>query len=139
MTPLLRILLAPIALALPVIAMLFADAIMRGWRRIASRYAADTVIEGAARQDGMVGGTAIIQLRGLLRAAVTDDGLFLTAPAFMRFTHPPLLIPWTHIAVREEQRRLGVPILTLSIGRLHMGFITLRGGVAGEVMERIGR
>jgi hypothetical protein len=139
MTPLVKILLAPIVLALLVIGMLFADAVMRGWRRIASRYPADTVIEGAARQDGMVGGTAIIQLRGLLRAAATDEGLFLTPPRFMRFTHRPLLIPWTHITVREEQRRLGVPILTLSIGRLHLGFITLRGGVAGEVLERIGR
>jgi hypothetical protein len=52
-------------------------------------------------------------------------------------THRPLLIPWTHVTVREEQRRLGVPILTLSIGRMHLGFITLRGGVAGDVLERV--
>jgi hypothetical protein len=85
----------------------------------------------------MVGGTAIIQLRGLLRAAATDGGLFIAPPGLMRMTHRPLLIPWTHVTVREEQRRLGVPILTLSIGRMHLGFITLRGGVAGDVLERV--
>lgn len=138
MSPLVNILLAPVALALLVAGMLFVDASMSGWRRMAARYATDADIAGAARQDGLVGGTAIIQLRGLLRTAATDDGLYVAPPGFMRLTHRPLLIPWTHIAVRREQRRLGVPILTLSIGRLHLGFITLRGGVAGEVLERIG-
>lgn len=137
MTPLVKILLAPVALALLVIGMLFVDAAMRGWRRMASRYATDADITDATRQDGMVGGSAIIQLRGLLRAAATDQGFFIAPPGFMRFTHRPLLIPWTHITVREEQRRLGVPILTLSIGRMHLGFITLRGGLAGEVLERV--
>lgn len=132
-------LLAPVALAFLILALLWTDAGMRGWRRLASRFTASGEPMGATRQDGDVGGTGIIQLRGLLRAAVSDRGLYLAPPRPMRLTHRPLLIPWDQISVRDDRRRLGVPILTLSIGRVHVGFVTLRGGVAGAVLDRISR
>jgi hypothetical protein len=127
----------PVALVLLILGLLFADSSMRGWRRIAARFATDRPIDGANRQDGNVGGTAIIQLRGLLRAAATGRGLYIAPPRIMQLTHRPLLVPWEHVTLREEQTRLGVPILTLSIGRVHLGFVTLRGGVAGDVLERL--
>ena len=131
------ILIAPVALAALIAGLLYADAMTRGWRRIASRCAAPGERPDAARQDGAVGSSALLQLRGLLRAAATDEGLYIATPRWLRFTHPPLLIPWNQMSVREEQRRLGVPTVTLSVGRMHLGFITLRGGVAGDVLERL--
>lgn len=138
MSALLPILLALPALAAPLTGLLLGDTTARGWRRIASGFAAGRDVDGVTRQDGAVGNTGILQLRGLLRAAATADGLYLAPPRPMRMTHRPLLIPWDQMSVRSEQRRLGVPVLTLSIGRVHLGFVTLRGGVAGDVLERLG-
>jgi hypothetical protein len=132
-------LLAPVALAILVFALLWTDAGMRGWRRLATRFATTVEPPDARHQDGSIGEVGILQLRGLLRAAAPTDGLYLAPPRFMRRTHRPLLIPWDQLVVREEVRRVGVPILTLSVGRVHAGFVTLRGGIAGDVLERMGR
>ncbi len=137
MDTLLPIVLAPVALGVLVLALLWVDAGLRGWRRLAARFGVAGEAPPAVRQDGTVGGAGIIQLRGLLRAAVSDAGLYITPPQPMRLTHRPLLIPWNQIAIREERRRLAVPLLTLSVGRVHLGYITLRGGVAGEVVEHV--
>lgn len=137
MSSILPFALAPVLLLLLVAILLVVDSRMRGWHRMAGRFRATAPDPDAPRQDGTVGAVGILQLRGLIRAHATTDGLFVAAPRLIRLTHPPLLIPWEQISIRDEQRRLGVPILRLSIGRLHVGFITLRGGVAGDVLGRL--
>ena len=135
----LLLLQAVLLLTALVLILMWVDAGTRGWRRIAAHFTAppDARNMPTQRQDGSVGRTGLIQLRGLLRAGVSDAGLYITPPRPMRLTHRPLLIPWDQITVREEQRLLGSPLLTLSIGRIHVGFVTLRGGLAGQVLERV--
>ncbi len=130
---------AALALALIGLAALWIDAGRRGWRRIASRFASAGPPPGSRPlpQIGRVGTAGLVQMRGLLLAAATDEGLYLAPPRPMQLTHRPLLIPWDQITVRDEQRRLGILLLTLSIGRVHLGFVFLRGGVAADVVERV--
>jgi hypothetical protein len=122
-------------------ALLALDARMRGWRRMAGRFRATAVPAGVEllRQDAEIGSVGLLQLRGLFRAAATDDGMFLAAPSLLARTHPPLLIPWDQLALRDDRTRLGMRIVRLSVGRVHAGFITLRGGIAEDVWTRLGR
>ena len=119
--------------------LLVADARMRGWRRMAAKFGTgeEPFDVTPVRQDGEIGSVGLLQLRGLFRAAANDDGLFLAAPRLIARTHPPLLIPWDQLALREDQTLLGTRIVRLSVGRVHLGFITLRGGIAGEVRDRL--
>jgi hypothetical protein len=122
------------------VTILLLDARARGWRRLAGKFRTGGPPGAAAlvRQDANVGSAGILQLRGLFRAAVTDDGLYFAAPAALWRTHPPLLIPWDQLALRHDRTRLGMRIVRLSVGRVHLGFLTLRGGVAQDVWDRLG-
>jgi len=121
-------------------AVLWLDARLRGWRRLARRFRVPGPPPGAppARQHGDVGGgIGLFSLNMFLRAGVYDEGLFLAAPALFRHTHPPLLVPWSQITLREDQSRLGARTIRLSIGRVHAGYVQLRGGIAAEVRSRL--
>jgi len=135
-----RILTAFFLLGLLFTAVLWLDARLRGWRRLAKRFSAPGPPPGTrpARQHGDVGGgVGLFSLGRFLSAGAYDEGLFIAAPALLRHTHPPLLIPWSQITLREEQSRLGARIIRLSIGRVHAGCIHLRGGIAAEVRTRL--
>ncbi|MCI0435599.1 MAG: hypothetical protein L0271_18435 [Gemmatimonadetes bacterium] len=140
MTFVIRIVSALFVAGVLVTGVLWLDAHLRGWRRIARRFRTAAPPAGVTpiRQQGDVGGgVGLFNLHLFLRAAVCDDGLFMAAPSFFRHSHPPILVPWSHISLREDQTRLGSRTVRLSIGRVHLGFITLRGGIAGEVRERV--
>jgi hypothetical protein len=120
--------------------MLLLDAQVRGWRRLAAKFrvSGPPAHVEPMRQDADVGSAGVLQLRGLYRAAATEDGLYFAAPALLWRTHPPLLVPWDQLTLRDDRTRLGMRVVRLSIGRVHLGFITLRGGVAQDVWHRLG-
>lgn len=122
------------------VTLLLLDARVRGWSRLASKFRTAGAPAGAelVRQDADVGSAGLLQLRGLFRAAVTDEGLYFSAPTLLWRTHPPLLLPWDQLSLRDDRTRLGMRIVRLSVGRVHLGFITLRGGVAADVWRRLG-
>ncbi len=63
---------------------LFLDAHMTGWHRLATRFPAAAEPPNVyRRQNGGVGAFGLIQLRGLLRAAPDQRGLYLAFPRFL--------------------------------------------------------
>ena len=120
--------------------LLLLDAQVRGWRRLATKFrvSGPPAHTEPGRQDADVGSAGVLQLRGLYRAAATEDGLYFAAPAPLWRTHPPLLVPWDQLTLRDDRTRLGMRIVQLSVGRVHLGFITLRGGVAQDLWHRLG-
>jgi hypothetical protein len=120
--------------------MLVLDAQVRGWTRLAAKFRVSGPPAHAqtVRQDADVGSAGVLQMRGLYRAAATEDGLYFAAPALLWRSHPPLLVPWAQLTLRDDRARLGMRIVRLSVGRVHLGFVTLRGGVAQDVSHRLG-
>ncbi len=140
MTLLIRVISAFFIVGVLVTAIVWLDARLRGWRRLARRFRVTGPPPGPppVRQYGDVGGgVGLFSLHMFLVAGVYEDGLYIAAPALIRHTHPPLLIPWAQIALRDEQNRLGSRMVRLSIGRVHAGYIVLRGGLATEVRARL--
>lgn len=137
---LLRILLAPLLALVLLFLYLTVDARIRGWRRIASRFRAPADLPSdLGRQYLEVGTGGVIAFASMCLAAAREDGLWLAPPRALRWTHPPLLVPWDQLAVRDAHTRLGSRLLRLSVGRIHLGFITLRGGVAADVLQHLTR
>jgi hypothetical protein len=58
-------------------------------------------------------------------------------PAIARPGHAPLLVPWTEMRIVDERQFLGRPVVKLSVGSPEIGTITLRGGVADAVRDRL--
>ena len=91
-------------------------------------------------------GASVETLRHMLRAAATEDGLYLAFPGLLRAGHAPLLIPWDRLNIHSEQTLLGVYILTLDAKADatvdpstpdESERITLRDGIAAEVKKRL--
>jgi hypothetical protein len=115
------------------------DARLRGWDDLAQRFAArSTPTTGLnTHQDGSVGRVGTLQLKKMLRAAATADGLYLAMPAWVLAAHPPLVIPWSELRVQSCARGpLGLR-LDLTTQSLSSGRVTLRAGIAQDVLERL--
>ncbi len=110
---------------------------MTGWHRTATRFPAAAEPNVYRRQNGGVGAFGLIQLRGLLRAATDECGLYLAFPKFLRFGHAPFQVPWAELHVVSEKTLLGVHILQLKAGDPQIARIYLRGGISQAVANSL--
>ncbi len=118
------------------------DARLRGWDDLAEHFPARvTPIAGLRTdQDGSVGRVGAIQLKKMLRAAATPDGLYLAMPRWVVAAHPPLLIPWSRLQLEScATGPAGGQWLQLKVASPVTGRITLRGGIASSVLEQVPR
>jgi hypothetical protein len=117
----------------------FLDARITGWRALGQRFpASNEPAQVSKNQNGGVGGIGLVQLRGLLRAAATDQGLYLAFPKMLSAGHAPLLIPWPQLKITDDKTILGIRVLTLQAGEPKIARVMLRGGIAPQVAERLG-
>jgi len=117
------------------------DAKLRGWDDLAVRYRAmgPAPVALTTGQDGAVGRVGLIQMRRMLRAAATTEGLYLAMPSWVLAGHPPLMIPWSRLRVTSCGKGIGGQsrvMLEASTSASSRGLIALRGGVADAVLER---
>jgi len=89
------------------------------------------------RQNGGVGSIGLVQIRGLMRAAVDAHGFYFAFPKFLSLGHPPLHIPWGELRVVSDKRWLGIRVVRLDAGNPRIAVIYLRGGVADAVADRL--
>ena len=116
----------------------FLDARMTGWRALAQRFpAAGEPLSIYKRQNGGLGLIGLVQMRNLLRAAATDQGLYLAFPKMLSAGHAPLLIPWPQLRITDDKTVFGIRILTLQAGEPKIARIILRGGIAPQVADRL--
>jgi hypothetical protein len=116
------------------------DARMRGWDELAVHFPARVTPSANLRmdQDGSVGRIGTIQLKKMLRAAATPDGLYLAMPRWVVAAHPPLLIPWSRLQLEScTIGPAGGKWLQLKVAAPVAGRITLRGGIAASVLEHV--
>lgn len=116
----------------------FLDARMTGWHALAQRFPG--VSEPAnvnKHQNGGVGSIGLVQMRNLLRAAATEQGLYLAFPKMLSAGHAPLLMPWSQLRITDEKTMFGICVLTLQAGEPKIARVILRGGIAAEVAERL--
>jgi hypothetical protein len=133
------LLLSPVAFVALFWALFHADARLRGWNHLAERFAARlTPATGLnAHQDGSVGRVGTIQLKKMLRAAATDEGLYLAMPSWVLAAHPPLIIPWSALDVQScTSGPMGLR-LDLTIKGVSSGPVVLRAGIARQVLEKL--
>ena len=76
-------------------------------------------------------------MRGLLRVAATNRGLYLAFPKMLSVGHAPLLIPWSQLKLTDDKTVLGIHVLTLQAGDPRLARVMLRGGIATEVAARV--
>ena len=118
----------------------FLDARMTGWHALAKRFpAASEPANVNKRQNGGVGSIGLVQMRNLLRAAATNEGLYLAFPKILSAGHPPLLIPWPQLRITNDKTLFGVRVLTLQVCEPKIARLMLRGGIAPEVANRAQR
>ena len=116
----------------------FVDARMTGWHALAKRFPAwSEPASVSKRQNGGVGLIGLVHLRNLMRAAATDQGLYLAFPKIFSVGHPPLLIPWSQLRITDDKTIFGIRVLTMQAGDPKITRVTLRGGIAGEVAARL--
>jgi hypothetical protein len=116
----------------------FADARMTGWHSLAKSFPASSEPANVSkRQNAGVGLIGLVQLRNLMRAAATDEGLYLAFPKIFSMGHPPLLLPWSQLRVTDDKTVFGIRVLTMQAGEPKIARVMLRGGVAPEVAARI--
>jgi hypothetical protein len=122
------------------IGIFFVDARMTGWHALAQRFPGSREPANVnRRQNGGVGLIGLVQLRNLLRAAATDDGLYLAFPKIISAGHPPLLIPWSRLRITDDKTIFGIRVLTMQAGAPKIARVMLRGGIAPEVAECLTR
>ena len=115
----------------------FLDARMTGWHALAKRFSTGSEPANLnKRQNGGVGSIGLVQMRNLLHAAATDEGLYLAFPKILSAGHPPLLIPWPQIRITNDKTLFGVRVLTLQVGEPKIARVMLRGGIAPDVANR---
>jgi hypothetical protein len=115
------------------------DARMTGWHALAQRFpSASEPAMVNKRQNGGVGSIGLVQLRNLLRASATNEGLYMAFPRFLSVGHGPLLIPWSQLRVTDDKTIFGIRVVTLQAGEPKIARVTLRGGIAPQVAERLG-
>jgi len=116
----------------------FVDARMTGWHALAQHFPASSEPPNVNwRQNGGVGLIGLVQLRNLLRAAATDEGLFLAFPKIFSAGHAPLLIPWSRLRIMDDKTIFGIRVITMQAGEPKIARVILRGGIATEVAARI--
>jgi hypothetical protein len=116
----------------------FLDARITGWSALARRFpAAREPANIFKRQNGGVGTIGLVQMRGLLRAAATPQGLYVAFPKLLSAGHPPLLIPWSQLKITNDKTIFGIRVLTLQVGDPNIARLTLRGGIAPQVAARL--
>jgi hypothetical protein len=121
-------------------AIFFLDARMTGWHALAKHFPASTEPANInRRQNGGVGLIGLVQLRNLLRAAATDEGLYLAFPKMLSAGHAPVLIPWSQLRITDDKTIFGIRVLTLRVGDPKIARVMLRGGVAPEVAAHMTR
>jgi hypothetical protein len=118
--------------------MLFhADAYLRKWTPLADRFAAVTTPAAVeSHQNGSVGRVGTIQLRKMLRAAATSEGLYLAMPSWVLAAHPPLHIPWSHLRVETCSRGMTGTRVELRVAEPNVP-IFLVDGIAEDVLTRM--
>jgi len=114
------------------------DARMRKWSAMADKFATDKPPAGQIErnQDGVVGTVGLITLKHLLTASVSDEGLYIAMPSWLRAGHPPLLVPWNQVRVSEIGSGVDGPIVRFYIGHPRVGTVELRGGLAKAAQDR---
>jgi hypothetical protein len=116
------------------------DARLRGWDDLAARFESrgPTPASMFTSQDGFVGRVGMVQTKRMLRAAATPAGLYLAMPRWVVAAHPPLMIPWSQLRVESCRRGpTGQPWLDLKAGIPEAGRISLSGGIASSVLEKL--
>lgn len=112
------------------------DAYLRDWTSLANRFTAAGTPAGIdAHQDGAVGRIGTIHLRKMLRAAATEEGLYIAMPAWVVAGHPPLTIPWSQLRIESCKRGLAGLRLRLRVVDLAVP-IYLNDGIADQVLTR---
>ncbi len=123
--------------------LLLLDARVTGWHALAGRFVAQSTPANInAHQDGGVGRLGLVHLKSLLRAAATDDGLYIAFPGWLSAGHPPLIIPWSELTIASDKSLLGIEVLELRAARDGAAgppgeLIVLRGGIVPEVRNRL--
>ncbi|HVF18131.1 MAG TPA: ankyrin repeat domain-containing protein, partial [Steroidobacteraceae bacterium] len=114
-----------------------ADAYLRDWTPLAQRFSAiSTPAQIESHQDGSVGRVGTIQLRKMLRVAMTSEGLYLAMPAWVIAAHPPLQIPWTELRIEACSRGMTGTRVQLRVSDPSVS-IFLTDGVADQVAKRL--
>jgi len=109
-----------------------------GWHRLAQRFAATREPANVnAHQNGGVGSIGLIRLKGLMRAAANESGLYFAFPKFLKAGHRSLHIPWSQIRVVSDKTFLGTRVVHLQAGEPKIARIYLRGGVADAVVDHL--
>lgn len=112
------------------------DAYLRNWTPLADRFAAaGTPASIDTHQDGAVGRVGTILTRKMLRAAATDEGLYIAMPAWVVAGHPPLHIPWSQLRLESCSRGIAGLRLRLRVTDPAVP-IFLNDGVAAQVLTR---
>ena len=114
-----------------------ADARLRHWTPLAQQFAATTTPAAIqSHQDGSVGRIGTVQLRKMLRVAVSDAGLYIAMPAWVVAAHPPLQIPWSALRIENCSRGVTGTRVQLRVSEPSVP-IFLNSGVADQVVQRL--
>lgn len=90
--------------------------LLGGWFSLSTRYRTRLPLIGP-KWTGQSGQMRLwMNYNNALTLGVNKDGLYLACMFFFRFMHPPLLIPWSEIAVRRS-KGLFFEYVTFAIGR----------------------
>jgi hypothetical protein len=129
--------------ALPVFFVLFfwgllrIDARITGWSALAERYStANPAGISITTQDGTVGEWGLVHVKGLMRVDQGEAGLYIAYPGWLSAGHPPLLIPWSELRLKDARDVVGIHVVHLSAGDPELAVVIIRGGKAKEIEQR---
>ena len=116
----------------------FLDARITGWHALGQRFPASSQPATVnKRQNGGVGLIGLVQLRNLLRAAATNEGLYMAFPKMLSAGHAPILIPWSQLHITDDKTIFGIRVLTMQAGEPKIARVMLRGGIVPQVADRL--
>ncbi|MFZ2490141.1 MAG: hypothetical protein WA208_01520 [Thermoanaerobaculia bacterium] len=133
-TPWMALCLAPVFWILASVAL----SVIGGWSRLASVYRATIWPEHGYVWKGQSGAMRFgTHYGGCLNIAADQNGLYLKPFLLFRIGHPPLFIPWNHVAATEKT--------TWFMKRLALSFrdaedvpVVLSGTLGREILTSVG-
>ena len=108
-----------------------------GWRALAQRYRTDRPYQGAIwkYQFGFLGA---VRYNGALTVGSGMEGFYLAVFPLFRPFHPPLLIPWSEVAVGRRKQALWMQLVELRLGPEPVASLWVADALARQIASAPG-
>jgi len=108
-----------------------------GWSALADRYRTDRPFQGSLwkYQFGFLG---LTRYNGALTVGSGSEGLYLAVLFFLRPFHPPLMIPWSEVALGRRKKTLFQELVEFRLGPEPLASLWLYDSLAQQIASAPG-